>query len=42
MPKGLWARITNNRLVDIAVDFAKSKEGREFVIAEIRRLMLGN
>jgi len=41
MPKGLWARVTNNKLVDIAVSFAKSKEGRDFIISEIKRLMSG-
>jgi ATP-dependent Lon protease len=40
MPKGLWAKITNNKLVDIAVSFAKSKEGRDFVISEIKKLTL--
>ncbi|MCT6698158.1 hypothetical protein [Rheinheimera sp. 4Y26] len=42
MPKGLWARVTNNRLVDIVVEFAKSKEGREFIISEIKKLMTGS
>ena len=41
MPKGLWARVTNNKLVDIAVSFAKSKEGRDFIVSEIKRLMSG-
>lgn len=41
MPKGLWARITNNKLVDIAMSFAKSKEGREFIISEIKKLVSG-
>jgi hypothetical protein len=38
MPKGLWARVTNNKLVDIVVAFGKSKEGRDFIISEIKKL----
>lgn len=41
MPKGLWARVTNNKLVDIAVSIAKSKEGRTFLIEEIKKLLPG-
>ncbi|MEY8213667.1 MAG: hypothetical protein RPR97_04185 [Colwellia sp.] len=39
MPKGLWARVTNNKLVDIVVAFGKSKEGRDFIISEIKKLV---
>ncbi|MGO2276701.1 hypothetical protein, partial [Pseudoalteromonas nigrifaciens] len=39
LPKGLWARITNNKLVDIAVKFAKTKEGKDFIISQIKRLV---
>ncbi|MCP4985434.1 MAG: hypothetical protein GY928_04975 [Colwellia sp.] len=39
MPKGLWARVTNNKLVDIVVAFGKSKEGRDFIISEVKKLV---
>ncbi|MCR9105426.1 MAG: hypothetical protein NXI15_09060 [Gammaproteobacteria bacterium] len=41
MRKGLWARITNNKLVDIAVSIAKSKEGRDLIISQIKKLISG-
>jgi len=39
LPKGLWARITNNKLVDIAVTFSKSKEGKAIIISQIKKLI---
>ena len=41
IPKGMWAKITNNKLFDIFVDFSKSKEGRELFIAGIKKLLSG-
>lgn len=41
MRKGMWARITKNKMVDIAVSIAKSKEGRDLIISQIRRLISG-
>lgn len=39
-PKGMWARVTNNRILQTISDFAKSKEGREFILDGIKRLFL--
>lgn len=38
-PKGVWARISNNRLIDIMATFAKSTEGRSLIIGGIKNLL---
>ncbi|MDD2540992.1 MAG: hypothetical protein PHH28_08100 [Desulfuromonadaceae bacterium] len=38
-PKGVWARVTNNRLIRIIVDFTKSKEGRELITDGIKEML---
>ncbi len=40
-PKGVWAKITNNKLVDIVGAVFKSKEGRQFILGELKKL-IGN
>lgn len=39
-PKALWARVTNNKILQTLGDFAKSKEGRELVLEGIKKLFL--
>lgn len=38
-PKGLWARITSNRIIKIMTDVAKSKEGRELITDSVKELL---
>lgn len=38
-PKGLWARVTNNRFIRIMTDFAKTKEGRELITDGIKEML---
>ncbi len=38
-PRGIWAKVTHNKLFEIMIDFVKSKEGREFIIDGVKRLL---
>lgn len=38
-PKGMWAKVTKNKLIKMLTDFAKTKEGRELFIEGIKRLI---
>ena len=38
-PKGVWAKVTNNKLMDILISFAKSSEGRQLIIDEVRKMI---
>lgn len=38
-PKGIWAKVTNNKLIQIVTDFAKTKEGRDLIIESIKKLI---
>jgi len=38
-PKGVWGKITNNKLVDIVGEVFKSKEGRQFILGELKKLI---
>ncbi len=40
-PKGVWAKLTNNKLVDIVGTVFSSKEGRQFILGELKKL-IGN
>ncbi len=39
MPKGVWAKIAKNRLVEIAVKFFKTPEGRELIVHTIKQAL---
>lgn len=39
-PKGVWSKVTNNKLVDIIASVIKSKEGREFLLGELKKLIV--
>jgi len=38
-PKGIWARVTNNKLINVMVNFSKSKEGKSLIVEGIRKLL---
>lgn len=40
-PKRIWGKVAGNKLIEIAVSFFKSKEGREIIIDSIKRLISG-
>ncbi|BCG65178.1 MAG: hypothetical protein methR_P3003 [Methyloprofundus sp.] len=40
-PKGVWAKITNNKLVHIVGTVFKSKEGQQFILGELKKLISG-
>jgi hypothetical protein len=37
--KGMWARITNNKLTDLVVATLKTKEGRQFLLEQLKGLI---
>jgi archaellum component FlaC len=37
--KGVWARITNNKMISIIVDLVKSKEGRSLIFDMCKKLL---
>jgi hypothetical protein len=37
--KGVWARVTNNKMISIFADLVKSKEGRILIFDEIKKLL---
>ncbi len=40
-PKSIWAHVTNNKLIELIGNIAKSKEGRAFIIDGIKKLLIG-
>ncbi len=38
-PRGLWKKVTNNKLLQTLGDFAKSKEGKDLIVDGIKRLL---
>ncbi len=41
MPKGIWAKVAKNKLVDFCVKFAKSKEGKDLLLTGVKKLIFG-
>ncbi|OCH14333.1 hypothetical protein A6E05_19205 [Aliivibrio sp. 1S165] len=39
MPKGIWAKVAKNRLVEIAIKFFKTPEGRELIVHTIKQAL---
>ncbi|WP_217517466.1 hypothetical protein [Vibrio metschnikovii] len=39
IPKGIWAKVAKNRLVDIAIKFFKTQEGRELIVHTIKQAL---
>ncbi|ARC91930.1 hypothetical protein B6A42_07275 [Vibrio coralliilyticus] len=39
IPKGIWAKIAKNRLVDIAIKFFKTPEGRDLIVHTIKQAL---
>jgi hypothetical protein len=38
-PKKVWARVTNNKLIEIMSNFARSPEGRQLVAEGIKKVI---
>ncbi|MDH5976871.1 hypothetical protein ACED66_23805 [Vibrio splendidus] len=39
LPKGIWAKVAKNRLVEIAIKFFKTPEGRELIVHTIKQAL---
>ncbi len=42
LPKGMWAKLTKNRMVTLVSRILSSKEGRTFMLEAAEKLLLGN